>query len=268
MSLSLKEIRESFVAFGDSHSQCFKPFIQKTHSFPASSAKGLGNTSSLSGTGEKIRVICKEKLYKGYIFYFGKVDIDFILTHVLNTKPDTDFKGYLDTIANNYIAFIKSLCIENVYICELTINHLSDSTLLTINNNQQHHINLNKNLDLKYTSVKYTTVLPYKIRNTYVEHFNSLLEKACIENSYTFLKVNNLFKTESGEYKIPSEYLRSDPIDHHLVDAVLGKSYLKNLVHSSELDKREEPPTPIYSKRTPNYYIHSIHVHPIWGPRR
>lgn len=226
---SLEYIKYNFIVFGDSHSWCFRSFIQNTNSFPASSAKGLGNPSSRLGVNNKIKNACATK-YSGYIFYFGKVDMDFILTHILNTNPDTDFKQYLDAIIYNYINFIKGLCLENVYICELAINHLSDTNLLLANNMTGNHHNTNKNLDDKYTPMKYTKVLPLDVRNEYILYFNKQVEQLCNANGYTLLNINNTFLTDTGEYRIPDKYLHKDNTDHHLVEGLAGESYLKNIV--------------------------------------
>lgn len=241
----LEQIKNNFVVFGDSHSRCFSTLIKNVNSFSASSAKGLGNSQSISQTNIKIKEVCKKK-YLGYIFFFGKVDIDCILTYMLNTKPDIDFISYLDSIITNYTNFIKELSINNVYICELTISHLSDKDLLKINNNVR-TTNINSHLSEKFNLIQYDVVFPYTIRNEYVFYFNNKLKEFCDINNYTLLKINNNFLT-NGNYEIPNNYLYKNILDHHLVENVLGESYLKQIIDESKMSLLQQKIN-IYNKK-------------------
>jgi len=224
---SLEEIKNNFIVFGDSHAGCFSSFNNNTRTYHGSSAKGLGNLISISGTNQKITIECNNKYY-GYIFLFGKVDMDFVLTYIYNTRRNLDFKKYIDNIVYNYIDYIKGLCLENVFLCEIAISHVTDENLIKINNSfttYQFYIHI----DGANNPINYTTCLPYNVRNEYILYFNEILRKYCKDNNYTLLEVNKYFLTDTGEYKIPEKYISKNELDHHLVYEELGKLYIKNI---------------------------------------
>ena len=220
---------EKFICFGDSHSRCFlDTSVKNVNAFSASSAKGLGSVKSLSNTNSKIRELVSKDKYDGYIFFFGKVDIDFILNHLYNTRPDIEFLEYIQNIVKNYIEFIKSLSITNVFICEIPISHMSDANLFKRINAKQEHYNINTHLDDKYQEVKYTKVIPYNIRLKHLLYFNEELKIQCESNYYKILEINKYFMTTAGGYYIPSKYINDDPQDHHLKN--IGDLFIKSLL--------------------------------------
>lgn len=216
----------NFIVFGDSHSRCFSSVIE-THSFSASSAKGLNNINSLSNTNSKIREIVQANKSKDFIFFFGKVDIDFILNHMYNKDRFLNLSEYLKIIADTYISFIEGLNIKNVYICEIPIPHLNDAMLLKVIDNPVHHNNLNKNLDEKYRPIRYTKVIPYLNRIKLTNQFNTRLQENCIKNGFHFLEINKYFKC-GDTYKIPATLLKAEKADHHL-DHSIHTLYLQSL---------------------------------------
>ena len=217
-----------FIAFGDSHVRCFQSVIKNTHAFSASSAKGLGNPNSLSGTNNAIRELCKDQ-HDGYIFLFGKVDIDFLLTHTYNDKPDTDFHLYIEAIVEKYIEFVAGLNLTNVYLCELPLSHLSDADLLALNNVPNNHHNLQKHIDAAYVVKRYTKVIPLQRRQELILHFNGLLRYHAALNNFRVLEINKYFTTVVPKlYIIPS-------LNHHLEEKVveLYVRSFKEIAHSS-----------------------------------
>src|SRR5688572_18893713 len=94
--------------------------IKLNNYYPGASARGLNNSNSLLKTREKI--IEKVESHKSednhFLFYFGKVDIDFITNHKYNTNPDLDLEHYISECALSYVNFILSLNIKNTWICE------------------------------------------------------------------------------------------------------------------------------------------------------
>jgi hypothetical protein len=224
----------NYIVFGDSHSGCFSSVIQ-THTFSASSAKGLTNQNSASQTNSKIRLIVESNKDKKFIFFFGKVDMDFILNHKYNLDIHFNMSEYVKTIVINYTEFIKSLGItpENAYICELPIPHLSDATLLKIINNPVHHYNLNKHLDDKYKPIRYSRVIPLTKRTSITLLFNDMLKKS----GFNILSINSHFKD-----KIPTQYIRKNITDHHLDDSI-HTLYLQ-AVTQSRSSPHQAPLTP------------------------
>ena len=217
---------DKYIVFGDSHSRCFSNVIE-TYSFSASSAKGLNNSNSLSNTNSKIRAIIEANKDKSIIFFFGKVDIDFILNHIYNKDIFVNLIEYLDNIVENYITFIKNLNIQSVYICEIPIPHLNDVTLLKVIQSPVEHHNLNKHLEEKYKPIRYNKVIPLTKRYNLTLYFNKQLHLHCVKNNYNLLEVNKYFK--SGEaYKISADFLKLDKMDHHLDDSV-HKLYIESL---------------------------------------
>lgn len=224
----LDKIKNEFIVFGDSHGGCFSSYVNNVKVFHGSSAKGLGNPISISGTNNNITQQCMQQKYNGYIFLFGKVDMDFVLTYILHTRPQTNFKKYIDNILYNYINFIKELCVENVYICELAISHLTDENLVKINNSfspYQFYIHI----DGANNPITYHTCLPYNVRNEHILYFNEKLKEYCKENNYKLLEVNKYFLSDSGEYNIPIKYINENETDHHLKYDQLGELYIKSI---------------------------------------
>lgn len=220
---------EDFVCFGDSHSFCFEK-IMKTHYFPASSARGLNNINSLSGTNNTIKAVIEENKNKKYIFFFGKVDIDFILNHMINKHDNFDIETYINNTVIGYINFIKTLNITNTYICELPIGHLLDDDLLYVLNSDFNHNCVASHLKEKYEKLKvYVKVLSLDERNSYLIKFNKLLKELCIMNNYKFLEINKYFTLEpSGKVIVPEKYLNKDIHNHHLDDSI-HELYMKGV---------------------------------------
>ena len=122
----------------------------KTHYFPASSARGLNNINSLSGTNKTIKAVIEDSKYKKYIFFFGKVDIDFILNHMINKHVNFDIEDYINKTVIGYIDYIKTLNINNIHVCELPVGHLSDEDLLYVLNSEFNHNCVVSHLKEKY----------------------------------------------------------------------------------------------------------------------
>jgi hypothetical protein len=220
---------DDFVCFGDSHSFCFDK-IMKTHYFPASSARGLNNNNSLTGTNKTIKTISEGSKYKKHIFFFGKVDIDFILNHMINKHDDFDIPAYINTTVSGYINFIKTLNTTNIYVCELPVGHLSDSDLLDVLNSEFNHNCVAAHLKEKYEKLKvYVKVLPLDERNRHLIHFNKILKELCIKNNYIFLEINKYFTHDTcGKITVPKKYLNTDIHNHHLDDSIY-ELYMKGI---------------------------------------
>ena len=219
---------DDFVCFGDSHSFCFDK-IMKTHYFPASSARGLNNNNSLTGTNKTIKTIIEGSKYKNYIFFFGKVDIDFILNHMINKHDNFDIEEYINKTVIGYIDYVKTLNISNIHVCELPIGHLSDEDLLDVLNSDFNHNCIAAHLKEKYEKLKvYIKVLPLHERNAHLMHFNAVLKELCIANNYRFLEINKYFTVESNGIIVPEKYMNTDVHNHHLDDSI-HELYMKGI---------------------------------------
>jgi hypothetical protein len=124
----------NFYVFGDSHARCFSNIVNNLYFYPAASAKGLSNSNSISKTNQSIISILNALPEKtNIIFFFGKVDLDFILNYKYNLNIEIDFNKYILDIVNSYIDFIKINTIDkNVFLCELPITHINDNSLKQI----------------------------------------------------------------------------------------------------------------------------------------
>ena len=89
----------------------------------------------MTRTNQNIKKCITENPTKNYVFYFGKVDIDFILNYKYNTDPQFDAYKYVDSIIDNYFTFLKSLSVSSIFILELPVSHLEDAILLNHINN-------------------------------------------------------------------------------------------------------------------------------------
>jgi hypothetical protein len=223
----------SVTVFGDSHTLCFNGVCKNVSVFYAASAKGLSNEHSFTQTNQKI---CTElnNIEDGsnVLFFFGKVDMDFVLNYKYDTNPEINFIDYTIDIVNSYINFIKkSAANKNVYICELPICHMNDENLLIRLNDERaiqwtnFYLSESDRCDVSTVS----KVINFNDRLKYYLLFNREVARHCEENNFKFLEVNKYFMNEKGEYEIPLKYINVENVlDHHLnhnVNELFVKSY-------------------------------------------
>jgi hypothetical protein len=221
-----------WICFGDSHAFCFDS-VMETHYFPASSARGLRNIYSVSKANDRMRrIISNNKTASKYIFFFGKVDIDFIINHHFNRVDNFNISEFIDNTVGGYVDFIKSLPIKptQVHICELPVGHVSDENLLDILNSEFNHNCVASFLSENYERLKtYTKVLSLEQRNIHLMYFNKQLKALCEENSFKFLEINKHWSCgPEGPIVIPLKYLTEDKSNHHL-DNSIHKLFLSEL---------------------------------------
>lgn len=226
-------IESMYVVFGDSHANCFlTTFPNNVHSFIASSAKGLNNVNSKSGVNKKIvEHLAALPDDTNILFFFGKVDLDFILNYKYNTVDSLDYSEYILSIVHSYIEFVKeNTSKKNVYLCELPIPHIDDASMLEILCKEDHSTNINSHLSETDTCTysTFTKVLPYDERVKLYTVFNKELEAKCTLNAFTFVEINKYFLTETGEFEIPSKYIDSNKLNHHLLPEIV-ELFLKSL---------------------------------------
>ena len=226
MDFSSKQ--QSIYCIGDSHIEHIVKACGGGLLSPGSSARGLGNLNSVSGVNRLIIDTTNNTKYKGYLFLFGKVDIDFILNYKYNIENKTEFEEYLNESVERYIKFVKNLNITNVIICEITISHLSDESLLKSLNSISIYDGLNNNKVVP--QIEYTKVIPLEQRDRCTIFFNKQLKKLCEINKFKFVEINKYFKDG-----IPEKYI--SPNDHHL-NANVANLYIDELnkgIHSAEV---------------------------------
>lgn len=228
---------DNFYVIGDSHARYFESF-KDVMVIRASSAKGLSNKNSTLNTNtqiiEKIKTIDNKS---NIIFFFGKVDMDFILNYKYNTDDKysdlENFPDYITEIVNSYINFIDTNCKDHeIFICELPINHNSDSEILKfIRIGNIHNINAHLHPDDKHEVSSETTnfdkVIPFDTRIKFYFLFNSCLKSECKNKNFKFLEINKYFKKHDGSYEIPRKYYRHYT-DHHLNND-MEELYLESL---------------------------------------
>lgn len=225
-----------FYVFGDSHARCFEGHAQKIFSFPAASAKGLHNSHSASRTHQKImdslQQLPQEEAY--FIFFFGKVDMDFTLNYKYNHDTVMDYPAYIiDRIAPAYIQFL--LSVANIYptksilVCELPMPHIiNDQDLIDIINIESHIDYINSHLsdnEKVSTDRACNKVIPFKTRLYYYYLFNQEVQKQCLASGFHFLEINKNFEWNCI---IPDKYLPDHKLDHHLKDGIV-ELYLKEI---------------------------------------
>ena len=226
-------MRKDFIIFGDSHSEYFQDTFDEVNKFNASSAKGLNNSNSKLKTNEIIINRLKNiKDNSNIIFFFGKVDMDFILNYKYNTTNmnHVEFKKYLIKSVDSYIKFIKNNDQKKkIFLCKISILHLNNEQMLRVLKKEGHLNNINSHLSNSDKSIysKFNKVIPQNTHLKYYNLFNNRLKILCRENNYNFLEINKYFKKEDGSYKIPSKYIKKQ-INHHLNNNVV-ELYLKSL---------------------------------------
>jgi len=225
--------------FGDSHADCFTDtFVKQVYSYRASSAKGLNNPESSSGVNKEITEIITTTLPEdaNIIFFFGKVDLDFIINYKYNTSSKIDFNAYVKSIVNAYIEFVKSVVsIKNTYICELPVTHIDDKHMLEILRMENHSKFINSQLDKDERCIyfRYFRVLPYDMRIHLYNLFNKELQNACKLHQFRFIQINKYFINADGKLKIPVKYINTeDPHEHHLLPNIC-ELYIRSIIESS-----------------------------------
>tara|TARA_Y100000389_G_scaffold192334_1_gene219642 strand:- start:493 stop:1182 length:690 start_codon:yes stop_codon:yes gene_type:complete len=221
----------NFYIFGDSHASCFQNF-NNVVSIPASSAKGLANKNSKTKTNITIVKLLKNiENNSNLIFFFGKVDMDFILNYKYNTQSNFEnYEIFIIKIVHSYINFIKLNTLnQNVFICELPISHLSDQQLLSVIKWEGHMNNINSHLSDENKNIysNFNKVIPFQTHLKYYSIFNNELQNICNKTGFKILEINKYFKHASGTYHIPQKYLKNT-VDHHLKHNI-EELYLKSL---------------------------------------
>ena len=164
--------------------------------------------------------------------FFGKVDLDFVINYKYNTTQFINFKEYILDVANLYIEFVKLNTLnKKVYICELPITHIDDTSMLRIINIEGHLSNINSHVSENDKSIysKFSKVIPYNERVLLYELFNTELKNKCKSNNFTFLEINKYFKNTDDKFEIPIKYINNlNRDDHHLLDNIV-ELFLKSL---------------------------------------
>ena len=223
------------ICFGDSHCEYFKD-IFTIQRYDAASAKGLNNIKSQTQTNQKIRKCIQENPNKYYVFYFGKVDVDFGINYKYNENPKLDLYKFIDSVVEQYITFLESLSISNIIVFELPISHLENHYILNYMNKQNvvsYINNYMSNADTIKPTV-YKNVIPWKTRNELILYMGVQLEAACILRRYTYVPINRHFLRNDGSYEIPNSYVYENRFDdfqeqpHHLGRNIC-KLYIQSL---------------------------------------
>jgi len=208
--------------YGDSHIVCFDKIADiHVHSYPGSSATGLGNTQSISNTNQVIRGIYDGTTDPIHIFHFGKVDIEFILNHKYNKGVEL-FEPLIEEFVTKYMSFVCSLDKTNkqCIVFGITYPHLESTYMLEALHVPIHHVYINKYLQSdSYTPIRYTKVLPYSKLLEYTIYFNILLKKQCALHGILYYDINTQFFQDTS--CIISQYRKTNQKDHHLDESRL-----------------------------------------------
>jgi len=181
--------------FGDSHAECFKNqncelMNITTHVFTSSSALGLSNPNARKQTGNKILEILKTvpKTTK-IMFYYGKVDVDFVLNNKLNADPNLsveDMWALIPSQVERYINFVRPLSREwHVCVMGLFVTHLTDENMFG---------------NLGYA----TRIMP---REATYEKYTACLKAECAKYGIQYCDAPVIDM---------SKYMPKEPFDHHL----------------------------------------------------
>jgi len=216
----------SITCFGDSHAFCFVDHCDVQY-YPGASARGLSNMKSTSETNSLIRELVGFKGVRKYIFFFGKVDIDFILNHKYNLFENFDATKFITETVSGYMEFVKSLNIAQVYICELPLGHFPDEHMLAHVNDQFINSVVYSMTSDVLEQKKYDKCIPLAVSNQYLCLFNSLVKNECLKNNFGFLEINKHFVVD-GEMVVPREYIQTGHRDIHL-KSTIAELYMKEL---------------------------------------
>ena len=225
--------------FGDSHARNFRRSFP-VNSFIASSARGLSNIKSKTGVGQKIRECLKSvDIETNVIFYFGKVDLDFISNYKYNSHDLNldELSEYLAETAEIYINYIKSTMVKNVMVFEPPVIHLNEPDMLKTlqidhhRMNASHHLSDKDSEDMQPVNI-HEKMIPRGDHITLYNMFNTKLKSLCTSNNFAFVEINKYFKQPPGgniesSYVVPSKYIQGH-LDHHL-HSDSNELYLKSM---------------------------------------
>lgn len=205
----------NMIAIGDSHCECaFKNTTIPYHRFIAASARGLSNKNSRSQTNSKIIDIIHENPDKSVIFFFGKVDMDFIINYKYNENDGINMETFVTETVDKYIGFISTLNItKNVFLCELPVPHIDDNYMREILISEENFRNAKYKLGEDITiDLKEIKIISKEQLYDLTLLFNKCLKNWCEKNNYKFIEINKYFTTKY----IPDMYVRKNKLDHHL----------------------------------------------------
>ena len=225
--------------FGDSHARNFRRSLP-VNSFRASSARGLSNIKSKTGVGQKIRECLKSvDIETNVIFYFGKVDLDFISNYKYNSHDLNldELSEYLAETVEIYINYIKSTMVKNVMVFEPPVIHLNEPDMLKTlqidshRMNASHHLSDKDSEDMQPVNI-HEKMIPRGDHITLYNMFNTKLKSLCTSNNFAFVEINKYFKQSPGcniesSYVVPSKYIQGH-LDHHL-HSDSNELYLKSM---------------------------------------
>lgn len=223
---------KDWVVFGDSHaSRTFLPALggKQCHSFPACSAKGLGNKNSKLRVNEQILDLIHEKYATNpLIFIFGKVDLDFVSNYKFNNEQTFIPNTFIIESIDLYISFLQTIPKTNkIYVCEPYLPHQADEDLLLSIQREDHLTRIRQHEAIEVE--RRYSVIPQDDRIKLYLSYNKYLKKLCKRHGFHFLEINKYFKNSDGNFKIPQRFLPKNPADHHYAcNKEIAELYLRN----------------------------------------
>lgn len=172
-----------FALIGDSHLRSFRHIAQNLdfdlHYFVSASAKSLIKSNSSTNTGQNIISILHTSHYKLVAFRFGQVDIEYIFPLKLLLNSTFDFLSYVDTIINDYLAFVKKCMIlfpnTSFSVASIQPTCLADNSLKST----FHLLNNEKNFGISPSVIDNFNFPSLSTRTWMLYQFNCSLQKSC-----------------------------------------------------------------------------------------
>lgn len=221
--------------FGDSHTNAFKYVNLVTvemivHDYSAASALGLGNPNSRSGVNKKImEVINSVSSLDGlYFFFFGKVDLDFVIPFKLNSDEPLDLDQAIARSVTSYFSFLRKVeelvDAEHIYICGIHPPHLSNRLMLEALNNEerkkriQHHVQAT---DIETNYFKSVESLDQRTVN--VLQFNEICREESSKHGYHYIDIMHAL-LHPRKNRVKRRFI-GDRKDHHLCPKKTGNAW-------------------------------------------
>lgn len=207
------------LVLGDSHAMVFKrAIIQrlakngiKVVSVSGATASGIDNPNSNTNAAKIFDHELEKKRWKRVLFYFGEVDVGFVIWLRCQTGGSSLNESMWKTLTA-YVQKIKK--IQKKYDCQIAVLSVPWPTI-------KDHVEMG-DVANKRSQVEAT----YQERKSLTKNFNSELENFCIKNNYSFIGMDDRVENDNGD--LLPELFNKNPLDHHYDYQVFSKLLVKD----------------------------------------
>ena len=209
--------------YGDSHVRSFfgleEQILYKDRFLLYNKYKSSVSLSGILKNTNEYRLEILEQIKKDpngiYIFKFGQVDVEYVYNYkIFVEKKDIDFKNYYFEMLDRYTSWVKSLPVENKFICSTNLPNQNHSIFTILQ-----HLN------------NYSLNIPFKNVSNNIILFNDMLQQKCQSSNIHFLNILNLMIEKKNDFYVLKDFFVGK--DHH----IKGGEWQPMLTYERHLNK-------------------------------